>query len=349
MSKTLEEIRKKLQALDNRKGGTGDKATYPHWNIPEGTSTTLRFLPDANEDNTFFWVERQLIKLPFAGIKGQDERKPVVVQVPCIEMWDGKMTCPILNEVRPWWKDKSLEDRARKYWAKRTYYMQGFVKQDPMNESEPPENPIRKFIIGPQLFAIIKAALMDPDMAYSPVDYVNGTDFIVSKTSKGGYADYGTSKWARKESSLTEDMQDAIAQFSPVDLATYLPKRPTPEQLSIIFEMFQESLDGELYDPARWGQHYKPFGFDAGTDDADGGEGKTVTRTAYVQRPAATKPAPVAESTKAAPLIVHDDSDEDFTPDAPAEAVKETVAAPAAPTAGKSPQEILAMLRNRNK
>ena len=267
MSKTLDEIRKKLQALDSKKGGGnnnfgGDKTTYAHWNIPEGTSTTLRFLPDANEDNTFFWTERQLIKLPFPGIKGQDENKPVVVNVPCIEMWDGKMTCPILNEVRPWWKDKSLEETARKYWVKRTFYMQGFVKNDPMNETDLPENPIRKFIIGPQLFAIIRAALMDPDMEHSPVDFLNGTDFIVSKTSKGGYADYGTSKWARKESSLTEEMQASIAQFPPVDLSTYLPKRPTQEQLAVMFEMFQESLDGELYDPARWSQHYKPFGFD---------------------------------------------------------------------------------------
>ena len=353
MSKTLDEIRKKLQALDTRKGQagnfTGDKTTYAHWNIPEGTSTTLRFLPDANEDNTFFWAERQLIKLPFPGIKGQDENKPVIVQVPCIEMWDGKMTCPILNEVRPWWKDKSLEDTARKYWVKRTFYMQGFVKNDPMNETDLPENPIRKFIIGPQLFAIIKAALMDPDMEHSPVDFINGTDFIVSKTSKGGYADYGTSKWARKESSLTEEMQAAIAQYGLVDLATYLPKRPTPEQLAIMFEMFQESLDGELYDPARWSQHYKPFGFDAGpSDDADGGEGKRASRPTYAPRPAAVVPAPVV--AKPAPLIVHEDADEPpFEADAPAEVVKETVAATAAPTAGKSPQEILAMLRNRNK
>ena len=350
MSKTLEEIRKKLQALDTRKSGGGqgggDKATYAHWNIPEGTSATLRFLPDANEDNTFFWVERQLIKLPFPGIKGQDENKPVVVQVPCIEMWDGKMTCPISNEVRPWWKDKTLEDTARKYWCKRTYYMQGFVKQDPSNETDSPENPIRKFIIGPQIFAIIKAALMDPDMAYSPVDFINGTDFITSKTSKGGYADYGTSKWARKESSLTEDQQAAIAQFGTVDLATYLPKRPTPEQLAIMFEMFQESLDGELYDPARWSQHYKPFGFEsaAPTDDAEGGEGKKVTRTTFTQRPAAPAVTP-----KAAPIVVPEDNEEDFEADPPKAEVKETVSATAAPTAGKSPQEILAMLRNRNK
>ena len=351
MSKTLDEIRKKLQALDTRKGQsgqfTGDKTTYPHWNIPEGTSVNLRFLPDANEDNTFFWVERQLIKLPFPGIKGQDENKQVIVQIPCIEMWDGKMTCPILNEVRPMWKDKSLEDLARKYWVKRTFYMQGYVKQDPMNESEPPENPIRKFIIGPQLFAIIKAALMDPDMEHSPVDFINGTDFIVSKTSKGGYADYGTSKWARKESSLTEDMQDAIVKHGLVDLSTYLPKRPTPEQLAIMFEMFQASIDGELYDPARWSQHFKPIGFDSGpSDDAEGGEGKRAVRPSYSARPATTPPA-----AQPAPAVIIREEPADTGLPFDADSSTDTVKAPVAATAttGKSPQEILAMLRSRNK
>jgi len=347
MSKTLEEIRKKLQALDVRKSpSASDKATYAHWNIPEGTSTILRILPDANQDNTFFWAERQLIKLPFPGIKGQDEKKPVVVQVPCIEMWDGKNTCPILNEVRPWWKDKSLEDTARKYWVKRTFYMQGFVRQDPMNETDAPENPIRKFIMGPQIFAIIKAALMDPDMIYSPVDFINGTDFIVAKTSKGGYADYGTSKWARKESSITQEMQNAIDQYGLVDLANYLPKRPTAEQLALIYEMFQESLEGELYDPAKFSQHYKPFGFDtSASDDADGGEGKrarTVAQTTRIQVPT-TQPKVVL------PVVEEDD-----TPpweDTPKVEVKEVVKeeATAGATTGKSPQEILTMLRNRNK
>ena len=349
-SKTLDEIRKKLQALDAQKGGgtrpSGDRATYPHWNVPEGTSATLRFLPDANEDNTFFWVERQMIKLPFPGIKGQDETKPVTVQVPCIEMWDGKMSCPILNEVRPMWKDKSLEDTARKYWCKRTYYMQGFVKQDPMNETEPPDNPIRKFIIGPQIFAIIKAALLDPDMAYSPVDYVNGTDFVTTKTSKGGYADYGTSKWARKESSLTDLHYEAIAQNGLVDLSTYLPKRPTPEQLAIMFDMFQASLDGQLYDPALWSQHFKPFGFDSGsTDDADGGEGKKVARQASAPL---TRTAPAATS---APKVMESAPWEDDVANAEASFTEPTTASTTAPAAatGKSPQEILQMLRNRNK
>lgn len=345
MSKTLDEIRKKLQALEVRKGPAGsgnkDKTVYAQWNIPEGTSAILRFLPDANPDNTFFWAEKQIIKLTFPGIKGHDENKEVEVQVPCIEMWDGKNTCPILNEVRPMWKDDSLKTIASKYWVKRTYYMQGFVKQDPSAETDAPENPIRKFIITPQIFTIIKAALMDPELEHSPVDYINGLDFIVAKTSKGGFADYSTSKWARKESSLTQDMMDAIDQYGLVDLSTYLPKRPTPEQLAAMFEMFEASLAGELYDPARWAKFYKPYGFDAGPNAGgsdDDGEVKPVARPTPVARPVPTPApvkAPVVEAEETAPW---DDEE-------PAPEVKEEATA----TAGKSPQEILAMLRNRNK
>jgi len=352
MAKTLDEIRAKLQALENRKNPSnfssgGDKTTYPHWNAPEGTSSIHRFLPDANQENTFFWAERQIIKLPFPGIKGQDESKPVVVQVPCIEMWDGPKTCPILNEVRPWWKDKSLEETARKYWVKRTYYMQGFVKQDPLNEQDPPENPIRKYIIGPQIFAIIKAALLDPEMGpHSPVDYINGVDFVISKTSKGGFADYGTSKWARKESSVSEEMMEAINKYGLVDLSTYLPKRPSAEQLAIIFDMFQDSVDGELYDPAKYSQHYKPFGFDAAEPDADGGERQRVSRqSAPVQTARTTVPttAPVRVAT---PVVEAEDNDPPFDADPPKTVVAETKTEV---KAEKSPQEILAMLRNRNK
>jgi hypothetical protein len=71
---SLQEIRAKLASMENNSKTNssstgGDNAIYPHWNIDEGTSTTLRFLPDADTNNTFFWVERQMIRLTFPGVK----------------------------------------------------------------------------------------------------------------------------------------------------------------------------------------------------------------------------------------------------------------------------------------
>ena len=88
---SLAEIRAKLAEQENRGSSNsssgGDNAIYPFWNMKEGDSSTLRFLPDGNPDNTFFWVERLMIKLPFAGVKGQTDSRPVQVQVPCMEMY----------------------------------------------------------------------------------------------------------------------------------------------------------------------------------------------------------------------------------------------------------------------
>jgi len=86
---SLQEIRAKLQSMESKPGSSspaqGDKAIYPFWNIDEGTSTVLRFLPDSDPNNTFFWVERQMIRLTFPGIVG-GEQKPTTVQVPCINV-----------------------------------------------------------------------------------------------------------------------------------------------------------------------------------------------------------------------------------------------------------------------
>jgi hypothetical protein len=145
MATTLAEIRAKLQANENRGGGNqqsgGDNAIYPHWNIAEGSTTRVRFLPDGNTKNSFFWAERAMIRLPFAGVKGQADSKPVVVQVPCMEMYGE--ACPVLAEVRPWFKDPSLEEMGRKYWKKKSYLFQGFVRENALSDDKTPENPIR--------------------------------------------------------------------------------------------------------------------------------------------------------------------------------------------------------------
>jgi hypothetical protein len=320
---SLAEIRARLQAAESKgnsnQSGGGDRAIYPHWNMEEGQSATLRFLPDGNTKNTFFWVERAMIRLPFNGIKGEMESKQVMVQVPCVEMWQE--ACPILAEVRTWFKDKSLEDMGRKYWKKRSYLFQGFVRENPLADDKTPDNPIRKFIIGPQLFTVIKGALMDPDLEELPTDVLRGLDFRISKTSKGGFADYNTSKWARKESALDATEQAAVEAHGLYDLSSFLPKKPTDVELKVIKEMFEASVDGQPYDTERWGQYFRPAGVNApvgGSVDAE-------------------TPAPVAK-VASAPVVE--------TPaweDEPAEA-----AAPVAkPAAGGNAADILAMIRAR--
>ena len=331
---TLAEIRAKLAAMDSKPGGSqtgGDNAIYPFWNISEGTSATMRFLPDGDPNNTFFWTERQMIRLQFPGIKGGD-MKPTTVQVPCMEMWGEQ--CPVHNEIRPWFKDPSLEDMGRKYWKKRSYIFQGFVVDSPLQEDTTPENPIRRFIIGPQIFNIIKGALMDPDMENIPTDYVNGTDFRLTKTTKGQYADYSTSKWARKERSLDENELAAVDTNGLFDLKDFLPKKPTAEEVDVIYNMFQDSVNGELYDNDKYGNFFRPIGQAA--------PAKVQTPSA----PAQATATPVAETTPApAPAA------EPVAPAPEVQPVTETVSASAENTSNEtgkaSADDILQMIRNR--
>jgi len=329
---SLAEIRARLAAAESNKGGNqqsgGDNAIYPHWNIDEGASATVRFLPDGNAKNTFFWVERAMIKLPFAGIKGEMESKQVQVQVPCVEMWGE--ACPILAEVRTWFKDKALEDMGRKYWKKRSYVFQGFVRENPLSDDKTPENPIRRFIIGPQIFQTIKSALMDPELEELPTDLMRGLDFRITKTSKGGYADYSTSKWARKESALTEAEQAALQAYGLFDLAEFLPKKPGEVELKVMKEMFEASVDGKPYDPDRWGSYFRPAGVAAPSGNSTGGSAETHN-VAETSAPVA-KPATVTESTPAW-------EDEPATASAPVQ--------PSAPASTQKAEDILAMIRAR--
>jgi hypothetical protein len=261
---SLAEIRARIAAQENKSTGSGqqsDNTIYPHWNMDEGTNAVIRLLPDGDSKNTFFWVERQIIKLPFNGVKGDSNVKQLTVQVPCVEMYGD--SCPILAEVRPWYKDESLKEMANKYWKKRSYLFQGFVRQNPIGDDTTPANPIRRFIISPQIFTIIKSSLMDPEMEELPTDYLHGLDFRITKTSKGGYADYSTSTWSRKESALTDAEQQAIETHGLFNLNDFLPKKPNEAELRVMKEMFEASVDGRPYDNERWGAYYRPYGLEA--------------------------------------------------------------------------------------
>jgi len=329
---SLAEIRAKLKEQETRTSGNtssgGDNAIYPFWNMKEGDTATLRFLPDGNKDNTFFWVERLMIKLPFAGVKGETDSRPVQVQIPCMEMYGE--SCGILNEVRGWFKDPSLEDMGRKYWKKRSYIFQGFVTDNPLAEDQTPENPIRRFIIGPQIFQIIKAALMDPDMEELPTDYTAGVDFRLAKTTKGGYADYSTSNWARRERPLGDSEMQAVNTHGLFNLSDFLPKKPTDVELKVMKEMFEASVDGEAYDADRFGQYFRPAGMAARTGDPNVSS-TNGTATSRTEAPAAT-PAPAVETAPA--------------PQAEATPAPAAEAAPADSGDGKA-QDILAMIRSR--
>jgi hypothetical protein len=212
---------------------------------------------------------------------------------------------------------------GRKYWKKRSYIFQGFVRENPLSDDKTPENPIRRFIIGPQIFTLIKGALMDPELEELPTDLMRGLDFRISKTSKGGFADYNSSKWARKESALTEAEQAAVEKHGLFDLSTFLPKRPGEAEVRVIKEMFEASVDGQTYDTERWGSYFRPAGVNAPAGTATQHADENV-------------PAPAVQPSAVSTF------DED---DAPVVSTAPVAAKPATQKA----EDILAMIRARQK
>lgn len=262
----LDKIREELQ---KQQGGNGngnfkrDTSVFPHWLMPLNTSTTLRFLPDGNEDNIFFWVEKQIINLPFQGVKGTSNNEEIVVKVPCNDMFKPK-SCPITQEIVPWFKT-DMDALARKYWKNRTYLFQGFVVNSELEEEEVPENPIRRFVMSKTIFKIIQESLLDVEnFETPPTDYENGVNFRIKKamrtTENGEMNDYSTSTWDRKESALSESQLEAINEYGLYDLSSFLPARPDEEHLEVMFDMFKASLDNQPYDPEKWKGYYEPWG-----------------------------------------------------------------------------------------
>lgn len=169
---------------------------------------------------------------------------------------------------------------------------------------------------------------MDPELEELPTDLMRGLDFRITKTSKGGYADYSTSKWARKETALTEAEQAAIEAHGLFTLSDFLPKKPGEAELKVIKEMFEASVDGKPYDPDRWGAYFRPAGVAAPQGSSTGGSEHTEEAAAPV-----VKSAPVSTSSA---------FDEDDAPAATA-----PVAKPADAPASNKAEDILAMIRAR--
>jgi len=169
---------------------------------------------------------------------------------------------------------------------------------------------------------------MDPDMEELPTDYTAGVDFRLNKTSKGGYADYSTSNWARRDRPLGDAEMGAVNTHGLFNLSDFLPKKPGEVELKVMQEMFEASVDGEAYDADRWGQYFRPAGMAARTGDPNTTPSVHATATSQ-SAPPTTQTTPVVE-------------------DVPFKSTEEAAAeAPAAATTGGDANDILAMIRAR--
>lgn len=319
MALTIQEMRAKLEEEKAKSENSGnrsrsDNASYPFWDIPVNSTAVVRFLPDADETNDWFWRDRSVIDLPFEGVKGHpDHNKSVIVRVPCMQMFTGKkQDCPILMAIDPWWKDESRKADAKKYYRKHSRIYQGFVVSSSLEEENPPENTVRRFIMGSSLNNIIKNKILDPDMDANPTDFADGYDFKIVKSKKGEYNNYDSSDFSRKSRSLTEKELDALETFGLFNLSEFLPSRPDEERINVIQKMFEDSIAGLPYDPDKYAEYYTPIGvqLDGSSHGNSGGdvevERKTPVQPSYTRNEAVNEQEPVKKETPqaSAPTVV---------------------------------------------
>lgn len=235
MALTLEELRagfKKEESTNSRPNNF-----YPFWNIPEGSQAVIRFLPDANEDNSMgFMVEKLMHNLTVNG-----ETK----SIPCHRMYDDD--CPVCKVSAAYYKDKD-EANGKKYWRKKQHLAQVLVVEDPLppdeQTGETHEGKVRFVSLGFQIFNIIKDAFESGELDEIPYAFEGGCNFIIKKAKQGKYDSYTLSKFARKSSDLSDD-EIALAKEHMVDLATLLPPQPDMVKTEA---MLEASLTGATFE-----------------------------------------------------------------------------------------------------
>jgi len=192
---------------------------FNFWKMEAGETAIVRFLKDANADNPRqFVVDNLTHSLTVNG------KKRVVA---CLEMHGEE--CPICELSRQFYDEARaagetkenpgpLMALGKKYYRKKEHIGQVIVQSSPIeyekNDGHEMEMPIA---IGPQIFKLIQAAFSSGDLDEVPYELKGGYDFRITKSMQGTNANYTLSKFAPKQTDVTDDV---IAKLNPYDLNT---------------------------------------------------------------------------------------------------------------------------------
>jgi len=196
------------------------KLFFNFWKAPVDSTSVVRFLPDADEDNPMgFLVENLAHELV---INGKREK------VPCLKMY-GEEYCPICAISQKYYDEKSPEHNeqlGKKYYRKKSYIGQVMVVETPIENDQ--EQLVKLIEFGPKIFKQIQTAFQSGDLEKPPYEFVGGYNFRIKKSKSGEYADYGTSSFSPKQTTVEDDVVKAMKLYN---LAEYRTARVTREVL----------------------------------------------------------------------------------------------------------------------
>lgn len=241
------------QAAAEKKAIAESGRTWLPSKLPDNTTATIRLLPDADDNNDMLYIEGCHILLPFAGTTGNDHATDdfVAVKVPCWDQWRFGVD-PILQDIKPYWKQDHTKDFARTYYKVRTWFYTGFVVATPVPEPTAPDNPIRVFPISKQLHDRIKSGLLMAEFEMSPADDQEGRDFRIIKSKRGDFANYDQSLFSSRSRAWTQAEREAVDRFGLVELSTLIPPEPPESVRQQVWAMYQDSINLRPFDTAKY-------------------------------------------------------------------------------------------------
>lgn len=228
MTLTLEQLQSAFKKTEND-GNNLPNNYYPFWTMKDGESATVRFLPDANEDNPLgFMVEKLMHTLQING-----ETKSVA----CLKMFGED--CAICQVSSNYYK-KEDKTNGKKFWRKAQHITQAIIIEDPLDADETTgethEGKIRFLTLGYQIYNVLKEAFASGELDDVPYAFKNGCDFVIKKSKQGEYSTYAVgSRFVRKSSNLTKE-QLALVGENLGDLSDLLPKNPGVEKVQGMLE-----------------------------------------------------------------------------------------------------------------
>jgi hypothetical protein len=245
---TLESLKSNLKREDRR---ASPGTYYPFWLMNEDEHVVVRFLPDLNTKNPLgFLVMNQFHTLIING---------KVKSVQCLSMYGDD--CPVCKASRDFYSAGDQEN-GKKYWRKKQYFAQAIIVKDPSppnpETKENFEGKIAILTLGYQIYDKIKeqfTSTIEP-LECLPFDFTGGYDFVIKKTMKGKYPNYGTgTKFLSKPRPLTDD-ELAVAEEGMIDLSTCLPPNPGIQKVQ---DILNANLCGTGYVDEDGGDDDEPF------------------------------------------------------------------------------------------
>lgn len=266
----------------NQSNTPSDSRYYPFFLADVGTESIVRFCPDKNQDNQWFFLERDIHRIPVNG---------EIKKVPCLKMYGHE--CPLCDSSRAFYKKEGKTSATGKQlYRKRDWLAQVYVKKDALppnpENNETFEGKVKAVVVTSQVYEAIDISLEDVDIP--PHQYLGGSDFLIRPTQDGNYRSYVRSRFAKAPSDLDDDIIDYI-EANIVDLRTLLPAEPNIDDVNGYLASF---LSGTEYTP-----------------DVASAPVATMSSTNDILQATSGTSTPVAESKPTVSVAPSDDEDDE--------------------------------------